>query len=246
MLQWADELHQFSSTGNWLSRAQQLLTTSRTATRLTIPVPGVNPLLLGPASAAIACFQSFDSKPPAMLQLLVAMQALVTPGSLLASELSAGGYDAQAVFSSTDAAWDALEAANNVIVDSLTDSGSTGDDSSDGSGPTESQQQQQQQHCEEAVQQLTASLQQLGQVLTAFAVPLYCNNPICRSATGPTEQSLVGGRSCICAGCRIARYCGRDCQRVHWKRHKPVCKALVARSAPAAAAGAETGHVVGG
>jgi hypothetical protein len=38
----------------------------------------------------------------------------------------------------------------------------------------------------------------------------------------------VGGRSCICAGCRTARYCSRDCQRQHWKQHKPGCKALAA------------------
>jgi hypothetical protein len=86
-----------------------------------------------------------------------------------------------------------------------------------------------------AVEQLAASLQQLGQVLTNLAVPYCCNNPSCRTVSGPTEQSTVGGRSCICAGCLTARYCGRSCQRLHWKQHKPACKALAACSAAAAA-----------
>jgi hypothetical protein len=80
------------------------------------------------------------------------------------------------------------------------------------------------------MEQLTASLQQLGQVLTMLPVPFFCNNPDCRAASGPTEQSLVARRSSICSGCLTARYCGRDCQGVHWKRHRPVCKALAAHS----------------
>lgn len=48
--------------------------------------------------------------------------------------------------------------------------------------------------------------------------------------SGPTEQSLVGGRSCMCGGCHVAHYCTRGCQIAHWRRHKPVCKALAART----------------
>jgi len=71
-------------------------------------------------------------------------------------------------------------------------------------------------------------LQALGLTLTALAIPLACNNPACSNLSGASELQLVGGRSAICAGCLKARYCSRQCQREHWKRHKPVCKALAA------------------
>jgi hypothetical protein len=79
-------------------------------------------------------------------------------------------------------------------------------------------------------------LQAASSVLACFAIPHACNNPACRNVGGPSEAQLVGGRSCICAGCRIARYCGRACQRAAWRQHKPVCKALAATTAAAAAA----------
>jgi hypothetical protein len=71
-------------------------------------------------------------------------------------------------------------------------------------------------------------LQQAGVALCSLAVPCLCNNPGCANTTGPTELSLVSGRSCICAGCQVARYCSRACQSRHWKQHKPVCAALAA------------------
>jgi hypothetical protein len=84
---------------------------------------------------------------------------------------------------------------------------------------------------------LTALAQQLratGVMFCSIAVPHFCNNPACGSISGPTEVQLVSGRSCICAGCRTARYCGRDCQQAAWKQHKPVCKALATRAAATA------------
>jgi hypothetical protein len=80
---------------------------------------------------------------------------------------------------------------------------------------------------------LVQQLQATGVMLSRIAVPHFCNNPACVNISGPTEVLLVSGRSCICAGCRTARYCGRVCQRRAWPRHKVVCKAL------AAAAGAQ-------
>jgi hypothetical protein len=86
---------------------------------------------------------------------------------------------------------------------------------------------------------LVQALQAAGQALGCLATPVCCNNPACCSLAGPTEVQLVSGKGCICAGCHTARYCDRACQRAHWKRHKPVCKAL------AAAAAAKPGAVVG-
>jgi hypothetical protein len=88
-----------------------------------------------------------------------------------------------------------------------------------------------------AVQQLQAA----GSALCSFAVPCLCNNPSCSNLSGLTELGLVSGRSCICRGCRVARYCGRACQRAMWKQHKPSCAALAAAlplTVTAASAGA--------
>jgi hypothetical protein len=80
---------------------------------------------------------------------------------------------------------------------------------------------------------LVQQLQATGVMLSSIAVPHFCNNPACVDITGPTEVQLVSGRTCICAGCRTARYCGRVCQRQAWPQHKPVCKALAAAVAAA-------------
>ena len=78
---------------------------------------------------------------------------------------------------------------------------------------------------------LVQQLQATGVMLSGIAVPHFCNNTGCMNISAPTEMQLVSGRSCICAGCCIARYCGRVCQRQAWPRHKPVCKALAAAAA---------------
>jgi hypothetical protein len=93
----------------------------------------------------------------------------------------------------------------------------------------------------DTVAPLLTAAQQLhstGLALCSFAVPCMCNNPGCTSMAGLSELAAVSGRSCICAGCCVARYCGRACQRAAWKRHKPVCGALSAAAAAAAAGGA--------
>jgi hypothetical protein len=88
----------------------------------------------------------------------------------------------------------------------------------------------------EVLQAAQDQLQAASRVLACFAIPHACNNPACGNLAGPSEAQLVGGRSCICAGCRTARYCGRACQRAAWRQHKPVCHALAAAAAPAPAA----------
>jgi hypothetical protein len=86
----------------------------------------------------------------------------------------------------------------------------------------------------ETVEVLAQQLQAAGHALSTFATPHCCNNPWCSNVQGPSEAVLVGGRGCICAGCRSARYCSMVCHKQHWKAHKPVCKG------PAAAAAAAT------
>ena len=99
------------------------------------------------------------------------------------------------------------------------------------------QQETQQELTDASLTGLVRQLQATGGMLSSIAVPHFCNNPGCGNVSGPTEVQLVSGRSCVCAGCRTARYCGRACQRAAWQQHKPVCKALAAAAASAAAAG---------
>jgi hypothetical protein len=84
---------------------------------------------------------------------------------------------------------------------------------------------------EDSLAALVRQLRATGVMLSSVAVPHFCNNPGCVNISGPTDLQLVSGRSCICAGCRIARYCGRACQRLAWPQHKAVCKALAAAAA---------------
>jgi len=84
---------------------------------------------------------------------------------------------------------------------------------------------------EEPLKLLVKQLQAAGQALNTLPSPVSCNNPGCSSVAGPSEVQLVGGRGCLCAGCRTARYCSKVCQKQHWKQHKPVCKARGAAAA---------------
>jgi hypothetical protein len=80
--------------------------------------------------------------------------------------------------------------------------------------------------------ELLFRMQVVAGMLCPISGPSFCNNPNCVNLSGPREVQLVSGRSCVCAGCRVARYCGRACQREVWKLHKPVCKSLAAIAAP--------------
>jgi hypothetical protein len=73
---------------------------------------------------------------------------------------------------------------------------------------------------------LQQQLQATGAAFTSVPSIQMCNNPGCTCVDGSSEQGLVARRSSLCAGCRTARYCGRSCLAAHWKRHKPVCKAI--------------------
>ena len=83
---------------------------------------------------------------------------------------------------------------------------------------------------------LTKQLYWTGLMLSSIAVPHFCSNSACENISGPTEVQLVTGPSCVCARCRTARYCGRECQRQAWPEHQQVCKAIAAAADSAAAA----------
>jgi hypothetical protein len=80
---------------------------------------------------------------------------------------------------------------------------------------------------------LLDELRGLGLALSILATPAFCNNPSCTSVSGGhTELRRMLGRSCVCAGCRVAHYCGRTCQVQHWRQqHKLVCSKLAAAAA---------------
>jgi hypothetical protein len=42
----------------------------------------------------------------------------------------------------------------------------------------------------------------------------------CRGCLEEKESKVLGS----CASCGVVRYCGRECQKEDWKRHKENCK----------------------
>lgn len=61
-------------------------------------------------------------------------------------------------------------------------------------------------------------------VLAEIPVSFCCNDPTCVNLCMLSEYQLVSGRACVCGGCKVARYCSRECQQKHKRQHKLVCK----------------------
>jgi hypothetical protein len=63
-----------------------------------------------------------------------------------------------------------------------------------------------------------------------FACPVVscCGNPGCLTINSLSEWQMLNGKSCMCGGCRLARFCSKACLTQMWrpKHHKPVCKRL--------------------
>jgi hypothetical protein len=88
-------------------------------------------------------------------------------------------------------------------------------------------------------QQVVSCWQQLqgfaAAVIDEFPTSSSCGNPECLAMAKLSEWQLMGGKTCVCNGCGVARYCNRACQVLMWaKHHKPVCKRLQAARAAAA------------
>jgi hypothetical protein len=70
-----------------------------------------------------------------------------------------------------------------------------------------------------------------------------CDSPVCRAKAAKAREgkaSNTGARMCgacrkfeppgalslmKCARCKVVFYCDADCQKKHWKEHRPMCKA---------------------
>ena len=57
--------------------------------------------------------------------------------------------------------------------------------------------------------------------MSVEAVNKSCYNPACVTGT-PADKK--------CAGCRVAIYCSKECQRAGWGDHKPKCQQLFAEN----------------
>ena len=83
--------------------------------------------------------------------------------------------------------------------------------------------------------QLPQALMDVGSLLCdAPPTKFGCNEPSCCCFDKPSELQLAVGKGTKCSGCGVARYCCVAHQRLHWKQHKPACRAIAAAARKAA------------
>lgn len=73
--------------------------------------------------------------------------------------------------------------------------------------------------------------QTAASMIALLPLPYCCNNPACRSMASLSELKLANSKGSRCAGCKCARYCGKQCQLQHLRMergHRAVCKRLQA------------------
>ena len=71
-----------------------------------------------------------------------------------------------------------------------------------------------------------------------MAAPFSFAPCVCASCGAPGDSIPGGVKLKPCSVCKTAKYCGRECQVEHWKKHKPGCRA------PTAVEGAAPGDKV--
>lgn len=76
-------------------------------------------------------------------------------------------------------------------------------------------------------------LQQLAaEILSQLPAHNMCTNPSCTQLGSLSEREVCEKR---CSACKTP-YCSKECSRLHWKQHKPLCQRLAAAAAAAPAA----------
>ena len=80
--------------------------------------------------------------------------------------------------------------------------------------------------------QLPQALMDVGSLLCA-ALPSRscCDEPSSCCLDKPSELQLAMGKGTKCSACGVARYCSPAHQGLHWKQHKPACRAFAAAAA---------------
>ena len=71
--------------------------------------------------------------------------------------------------------------------------------------------------------QLGAEARQLAIWRAHILTARKCGNPRCASLEGASEAAARGHK---CSGCRLVRYCSRQCSVADWPQHKLCCKLL--------------------
>ena len=62
---------------------------------------------------------------------------------------------------------------------------------------------------------------------STMAAP-FVSSCVCASCGAPGDSIFGGVKLKPCSVCKTAKYCGRECQVEHWKKHKPDCRAPTA------------------